>query len=239
MEAHSTSHLTPAVREGLALLESGEQKLREAALTMLRAHGGALYAVDLVAIAALRRSLSQSAAFRCLIERRMFPSAAILLRTQLDSALRFSAFWQVPDPESFARGIIRGEHVRDFKDSAGKKLTDRRLVELQAEDSDWVPEVYDRTSGFVHLSEAHVAHAFAAAPGDDGGMHFAIGIEDEDIDEATYVQAIAAFDAATDLFLEQVERWAREKNAGTGIASALKLAGQTHDPEAIVRPGPT
>lgn len=233
------SHLTPAVREGLVLLEAGEQRLRETALAMLRAHGGALFVVDLVAIAALRRSLSQSAAFRCLIERKMFPSAAILLRTQLDSALRFSAFWHVADPEPLARGIIRGEHVRDFADRTGRKLTDRRLVELQHEDSDWVPEVYDRTSGFVHLSEAHVAHAFVAAPGDDGGMNFAIGVEDEDIDEETYILATAAFDAATDLLLEHIERWTREKEARTGIASALRLAGQTKDPAAIVRPGPT
>lgn len=206
---------------------------------MLAAASGKLYAVDLVAIAALRRSLTQSASFRLLIEKRHFPSAAVLLRTQLDSALRFSAFWNVANPDALARDIIRGIPVRDHIDLQGKKLTDARLVQLQTEDSDWVPEVYEKASGFVHLSESHLAHAFSAPPGDDSSFHFFIGIEDEDIEESTYLEAIAAFDAATDLLLEYVERWTKEKSSGTGIAKDLNNVGQAPDPKDIVRDAPT
>jgi hypothetical protein len=124
--------LTEAETEGLALLEEGEQRLRDAALTMVRARGGAIYAVDLVAVAALRRSLGQSAAFRLLRERRLFPSAAVLLRTQLDSALLFSSLWYVSDPEALTHEIIRGEAVHGLLDRSGQKLTDRRLAELQS-----------------------------------------------------------------------------------------------------------
>ncbi|MGD9523166.1 MAG: hypothetical protein AB7N73_06810 [Gemmatimonadales bacterium] len=224
-----------AVVESLEYLEREEDRIRDAALAMLEAAEGALYPVDLVAIAALNRALDQSAAFRLLVSNRHFPSAAILLRTQLDSALRFSALWHVADPGQLARAIIKGEHVRRHKDRMGQLLTDARLVELQSGDRDWLREVYDKASGFVHLSSAHLAHAFAGPPGEDGRMPFKIGIGDEDLGDQVYLEAIAAFDAATDLLVELVENWTVLKATGGRTPMGGQPIGSAGAPHDVIR----
>lgn len=229
MSAHSQT-----VAEALAYLEGDEERIRAAAIAMLSAAHGALYATDIVAIAALNRALDQSAAFRLLLTNRHFPSAAILLRTQLDSALRFSALWHVNESDVLARAIIRGEHVRRHKDRTGVLLTDARLVALRSNENDWLPEVYEKTSGFVHLSNAHLAHAFAGPLDDDGRMPFKIGIGDENLDDSVYLEAIAAFDAATDLLVELIEEWTRVKASNPGGAMTSHKIGHADCPAAVV-----
>jgi hypothetical protein len=226
--------LSHEVRESLASLRQLRDQIRGAALRMLEAGGGALYSIDIVAIAALNRALSVSAGFESLLTARNFVSAAALLRMQLDTALRFSAFWRVTNPDEAARRIVRGVAVRDLRDRHGQRLTDRRLVELFEAEKDWVPEVYEKTSGFVHLSVAHVAHAMSAEPGEHGEMPFQIAESDDSLSDQTYHEAIAAFLAATDLFLELIENWAASKAARAGLTAGMETVGIVGDPAAVV-----
>jgi hypothetical protein len=222
------------VLKSLQTIEALQEDIRDAGLRMLEAGGGALYTIDIVAIAALNRALSLTSSFGLLLERRNFVSAAVLLRVQLDNALRFSALWRVANPDEIARQIIKGTSVRDILDREGKKLTDRRLVELFEKDKSWVPEVYEKTSGFVHLSDAHVAHSMSGEPNDDGHVPFKISAEDEYLPDQTYHEAIGAFGASTDLFLELIENWTSSKGLRSSLATDATEVGHVNDADAII-----
>jgi hypothetical protein len=114
---------------------------------MVQAEDGALYTIDLVAVAALNRAAALTAAFGVLLEQRNHVSDAAILRIQLDKALQFSALWMVRETSEAATAILRGERVRDLTDREGKKLTDARLVELFALQKDWVPRFTKRLAG--------------------------------------------------------------------------------------------
>jgi hypothetical protein len=51
---------------------------------------GTVSLIDFFILGATQRTLSQSRGFRTLIESRNFPSATVLLRTQIDTAMRIN-----------------------------------------------------------------------------------------------------------------------------------------------------
>jgi hypothetical protein len=215
-----------AVLDGLAGVHAQQDEIKQAALAMMGPRGTPFYTIDLVAIAALNRAAALTAAFGLLIERRNLVSAAAILRMQLDSALRFSALWRVVDPHAAASAILKGTRINRLKDRDGQKLTDARLQELMSTEKDWVPEVYEKTSGFVHFSDAHVASAIFPSPNDPDAFRFKVDAEDEDVPDQLYLEAISAFWASTDLFLEYVEGWTAQKNGRIGLAARAPEIGR-------------
>ena len=89
---------------------------------------GSMYPLDLLATAALNRSLNLMNGFCDLIEARNFLAAAPLIRLQLDSCLRFSAAWLVDDPHNFADKVLHDKRVDRLRDRDGNELRDRYLV---------------------------------------------------------------------------------------------------------------
>jgi hypothetical protein len=177
---------------------------------MVEAYGGALYGMDLLAIGALNRSKAHIAGFRILIEAKNMICAGALLRLQLDTAMRFFAAFLVEQPHDFAIAILRGEKVRDLKDRAGKRMTDAYLSQRLGEEFEWVPRVYERTSGYVHLSSTHLMSALSPSSendSDDRRFTGKISAEDKPLPEAIYIEAADAFRAATDILLRYVEGW--------------------------------
>lgn len=135
-----------------AHLELGRREVFEA-------FGGAMYGMDLLAAGALNRSKAHIAGFRDLVQVKNLICAGALLRLQLDTALRFHAAFLVEQPHEFAVAVLGGERVRNLKDRDGKKMTDAYLVEKLGREFDWVPRVYERSSGYVHLSATHLLSA--------------------------------------------------------------------------------
>jgi hypothetical protein len=181
---------------------------------MLQAFGGTMYGMDLLAVGALNRSKAHIAGFRQLVHSKNLVCAGALLRLQLDTALRFHAAWLVSDPHDFALAVLRGEHVRTMKDRSGKKMTDVYLVEALGREHSWVPRVYERTSGYVHLSNTHLLSAMSPAAGSDDSnrlIHLKISAEDQPLPDWIYVEAVDAFCAATELLLQYVRGWAITK----------------------------
>ena len=77
--------------------------------------------------------------------------------------------------------VLRGEKVRDLKDRSGKKMTDVYLCQKLGEEFEWVPRVYERTSGYVHLSSTHPMSALSPSSGADADdWTFTIKISAED-----------------------------------------------------------
>jgi hypothetical protein len=193
----------------LALNELEEAHL-ELGRQMFEAFGGALYGMDLLAAGALNRSKAHIVGFRTLIEAKNLICAGALLRLQLDTALRFYAGFLVERPHDFALAVLRGERVRDLKDRSGKRMTDAYLVEKLGEEFSWVPRVYERTSGYVHLSSTHLLSALSPsneADPEDRSFTIKISEVDKPLPEAIYTEASDGFRAATGIFLRYVQGW--------------------------------
>jgi hypothetical protein len=176
---------------------------------MFEAFGGAVYGVDLLAAGALNRSKAHIAGFRHLVETRNLICAGALLRLQLDTALRFYAAFRVEKPHDFALAVLDGKRVRDLRDLDGQKMTDAYLVRKLGDEFPWVPQVYERTSGYVHLSDVHLLSVMSVADESEAKRSFTIKISEEDkpLPEWIYIEAVDAFRAATDILLRYIRGW--------------------------------
>jgi hypothetical protein len=146
----------PKILNSLDKLEKRRNKLLKLGTEMLSAYGGALYPVDLLALGAIKRSISTAAAFRLLIESFNMVCARSLLRMQIDTALRFFAVFLVKEPHDFAIQVLNGQQINQLKDQDGKKMTDAYLVSKLAHDYPWLRDVYKNLSGYVHFSNHHL-----------------------------------------------------------------------------------
>ena len=154
-----------SLEASLAKLKDLDKAHLELGKQMFEAFGGALYSMDLLAAGALNRSKAHIAGFRQLVEVKNLICAGALLRLQLDTALRFHAAFLVEQPHEFALAVLGGQQVRDLKDRDSRKMTDAYLVEKLGQQFDWVPRVYERTSGYVHLSATHLLSAMGQTEG--------------------------------------------------------------------------
>lgn len=193
--------------ESLAARESAHLHL---AKEMFEAYGGALYGMDLLAVGALNRSKAHITGFMALIEAKNMICAGALLRLQLDTAMRFFAAFLVDHPHDFAIAVLRGEKVRDLKDSTGKKMTDAYLSQKLGNEFEWVPRVYEKTSGYIHLSSTHLMSALTPSNDsdpDDRRFTAKISSMDKPLPDGIYIEASDAFGAATDIILQYVQGW--------------------------------
>ncbi len=145
-----------------------------------------------------------------MIEARNFICAASILRLQLDTALRFAAAWLAPDPHLLAHEVLKGTSIRAQKDRGGHQMTDAYLVSILAKEYPWITNVYKQTSGYIHLSEKHIFNSVIEV-GHDGRFAMKMSPDDVVITDNLYVEAVQAFQAATDVFLRYLEGWVYTK----------------------------
>jgi len=203
--------------ENLAALENN---LLEIWLATANADNGKFFPVDIIANAVIKRSVALIAGFCTLIRAKNFICAAPLVRLHLDSLLRFSAIWLVKDPHGLADDIWDGKHVRKLKDKNGKLMTDQYLVECLAKESPWVKGVYDATSGYIHLSKAHIYNAHKPSSQPDT-WEIVIGKEDEFIPDDVRIEGCLAMKAITEKLIWYLNGWQQTKN-GTHKLSRKK-----------------
>ena len=125
----------------------------------LMAADGALFLPDFIIIAMLQRSYGIIDALIDAVDNYNVHAAAPLLRLQLDNLFRAHYFASVPDLDSLVKRLLAGEELRRIKDTEGWPLNDYRLKQLAASAHGWALPVYDNTSGWVHLSQNHIAAA--------------------------------------------------------------------------------
>jgi hypothetical protein len=173
---------------------------------MLKADGGKMFPLDMLAAAAVKRSMSLCAGFSALVRDKNYTCAASLLRLQLDSCLRFFAAFIVEKPHDFALAVFQGNPIRKMKDRDGNFMTDRYLVDMLGKKYEWMPRVYDATSGFIHLSERHIFTVFQAKEG-KGNVALSVGAKDDDIPVKLWVELTDGFLASTDALFEYLKGW--------------------------------
>jgi hypothetical protein len=193
----------------LGELKALEDSLLDLALSCMKAYGGALYPMDLLANGASNRTLAQSTGFRRMIEDRNMVCAGSLLRLQIDTALRFYAAFIVADPHAFAHEVLKGTRVDKLKDRDGKLLRDAYLVErlAEAEGLEWLARVYRETSGYIHLSSKHLFCSFTGVDAAARTMEMQVGASHNHLPEAIYVEAVDAFLATTNLYMKYLHGW--------------------------------
>lgn len=183
---------------------------------MAEADSGNLYPVDLLANAVLHRSINLVRGFAAMVERRNFTCAAALLRLQIDNCLRFYAVFLVDQPHDFAMEVFKGTQVRKLRDKSGALMTDAYLLRRLSEAHPWMPRVYERTSGYVHLSAAHIFNTFSPrSPQDEEEttQTISIGAGDNFEDEALYEEAASAFVETTQVLFKYVVGWVATKQS--------------------------
>ncbi|MBL4797700.1 MAG: hypothetical protein JKY50_09815 [Oleispira sp.] len=204
-----------------ASLEKTENLNKELlSLSKRVAKAGDVFHVDIMTMAVVNRSLELSEGFKLLIEDRKFLCAAPLLRLQIDNLLRYSATWLVERPDEFVAEVMKGTAIRKLKDASGNKMFDAFLVEKLSANIPWIPKVYEKTCGYVHLSESHFHHVFSE--NDEGKFSIGIGSYSNDVPDSIFLEAVEAFNATTYEICKYVYGWLKTKDGSIDLAAHNK-----------------
>ena len=175
---------------------------------MIEAYGGSMYAMDLFISGALNRSLALSDGFRGLVKSKNLICAGAILRLQIDTAIRIFAGTLVEDTNNFVSDVLKGKHIRNFKDRDGNRMTDRYLVTKLSDEYPWLPNVYDKTSSYIHLSDTHLFASVQNVKKDKRTLSVKISPVDRDeVPEKLYDKAVEAFIASTEIIVRFVDGW--------------------------------
>jgi hypothetical protein len=141
--------------EILSAMEDEHQRLYDRAVVRVR---DALHPIDHVIATVLKRSIANTKAFLLLMDSGNEFAAMPLIRMQLDSVLRISAFRLVDDAYALATHMLEGKEKFDkYKNPTRKvELHDRALRTPLEAKYEYINELYETTSGYVHLSQHHL-----------------------------------------------------------------------------------
>jgi len=201
------------VREELEKLRALVRAHSDVAMALLKSRDGYGTMRDMIAVMVLNRSVNLLDGFAVLIERRNFTAAAPLVRMQMDNCMRFYALWLVDNPDDMALRIISGASLNKMKSSTGRTLTDAYLVEQLTRTMPWCKDVYQNTSGYVHLSNKHFSHAYTVKDKSESVLSVRIGVQDEGVSDDDYVEAIQAFLILTEAVLHFTRQLIKQKEA--------------------------
>lgn len=155
MEEKLKKYLAELENEGVKLISTGKQLIELIGMTEF----------SLFCIAILNRTINLNRGFITLINDFNFIAAAPLVRLNIDSLLRLFASTQSEfDCEIFAQKVRQGEKISKMMDKdKKKKLNDSELVKRlrKIKGLQWVNDVYDTGSGFVHFSINHIKLSYS------------------------------------------------------------------------------
>jgi len=201
---------TDAVISALASLESDRENLLAAWKAMIGGDGAPMFPLDLLASGAVKRAVSSISAMKLLIDTWNMVSARSLLRTHIDTALRFSAAWLVQNPHEFTTLVISGQPINKLKDREGQRLTDARLVTVRSGDYPWLPNVYTNLCDYIHFWASHLAAA-AQSVDDDGSISLLISETDFDFPESSWIEVIDCFRESSSILVKFLDGYAITK----------------------------
>lgn len=183
----------------LAKIDALEKELPRKAAPIIKS-GTGMYFVDWYVMGATQRTMSQSRGFRTMIETRNFPGAAILLRTQIDTAMRINGLQYLDRQEEQLSEVFQGEKTFRQLDSREmnekgrpKKMQDIFLRTKLVKEAPWIDPVYEQTSDHVHLSFRPLFSSIYRLDEDTRTVSFVIDGEDHPPDESAYFEICDAF----------------------------------------------
>ena len=153
-----------------------------------------MYVLDLIMIAAFKRTISLERGFESLVVSENMTCVREMIRMQLDTVSRLLAYTYVSEPSKLAEAVIGGKLLNKFKCRDGHKLQDRYLIEKMAEQYPWVTKVYKYTSGYVHFSEKQLFDSIKSmGNGNLGQVSFDIRADDVYFPEESWIESVSCF----------------------------------------------
>ena len=145
-----------------------------------------------------------------------------MARPHLDNYLRFYAAWQVSDPHDFAMQTMKGVRIEKLKDRLGNSLKDSNLIKTASRDYPWMQNVYDETSGFIHLSSKHILTSSKLIDKEEGTVEFAVSKLDKYVQDESRSEAIDCMIEITRCIIKLLEGWIWTKNNEDKLAELKK-----------------
>ena len=108
---------------------------------------------DLFFCASLDRCLHLMDGFVVMLRERNLTCAGALLRLQMDNCMRTYAAFIAKDKNAVTDCLIDGTPIKHLVDADGKKMTDYYLKTELTKFEPTFSQVYDQSSGYIHLSE--------------------------------------------------------------------------------------
>lgn len=153
-----------------------QQYKDEFAVLTDRIVGNDLEKDDFYFLAALDRAIHLIDGFLWMLEKRNITCAGALLRLQIDNCLRVYAPYIAKNREDVINTIIYEDKRLDrLPDDQGKRMNDGRLKDRLAKKYPEVKSVYEKCSGFIHLSD--IAFYQTVNRMDQDGISLSVGGE--------------------------------------------------------------
>lgn len=155
-------------------------------------HSGnmSMHPMDMVIIGIVKRCLSTTSALEKLVLEWNMTCARAVLRMQLDTVLRLSAFWLSTDLQKMAMDVMGGKQINKMKDRDNCKMTDSYLFQKLGERFDWIPRVYKYTSGYIHFSERQLFDPINEINNKERIVNFVINDKDYNFPEFSWVEVV-------------------------------------------------
>jgi hypothetical protein len=169
--------------------------------------------LDLFVLMVLKRSISLVFGFTTLIRDRNFVSAAPLIRLQIDNLLRYHAAFMVDDQDRFVFELVSGIPIRQIKDRRGNRMTDAYLQNELGKEYPGLAGMYDKTSGYIHLSEEHFFNTIRASSKGEGRFEAYVGPDDKFVDPHVYLEAVETMVSVTHSLITDIVDWVQNKRA--------------------------
>ncbi len=150
------------------------RKLRKQAVSITKGIiGETLLLEDLFFMSSADRCIRLIDGLFPILEARNLTCAGVLLRMQMDNCMRTYAAFIAEDKNEVIQSIIDGNPIKKLKDKNGNKMLDGYLKDEITKIDARFGDVYDKASGFVHLSEKAFYQTVDKI--DDHGIGFLIG----------------------------------------------------------------
>jgi len=175
------------------------------------------YSLDTFFVAIAQRSYELVDGFISMLDEVNFSVMAPILRMQIDNLIRASYVSRSKNPDEIASDFMIGTEFRRMKTPNGVKLTDHKLKEEAILHHPWVFDVYEKTSGWIHLSPAHVHTTMKTERVSDGALvkvHFPRSSEDLSVEVLEDI-CFALIKVTRELF-EYFEGWYEVKGLPKG-----------------------
>ena len=214
--------LTAIAKDERAMLKLGVAMLSARAKDDDSSEAVPFFPLDLLALGAIKRNVAAASAMRQMVRAWNMVCARTLLRTHIDTALRFSAAWLVDEPHKFADKVLRGDRIDQLRDSKGRVLKDRYLVEIHSARRAWLRDVYSSLSGYVHFSGAHFYDAVHALDEESRTISLLVSARDESYPEFSWIEILECFREATEMLAELLHGYRMTKGLSRTELEALR-----------------
>ena len=197
--------------------------------------GGLFFTTDLWVLGVAQRSYHLVEGFLQAFDSWNVTVAAPLVRFQIENLVRTSYILQAEGGQELVLKLIDGGQLNRMQawDDPKQRLTDAELVKRAGTLFPWLPDVYEASNEWVHLSSRHVFNASSLKERDGGSSIVGrIPLPIEEIPVSFLEELIGAMRQATrDLFgwFEMWEEWKASHPEAEGRLDAEGVGGTPYD----------